>query len=79
MNTFLKKLSKQKIGEVRQELARAHLIIALLAIVVIVLLIQGTIAPIGLEPILSTISSILLSVVALVSLSITFALTFIKK
>jgi hypothetical protein len=79
MKPILKKLSKQKIGEVRQELARAHVIIALLAIVVIVLLIQGSIAPIALEPTLSTISSVLLGIVALISLSITFALSLIKK
>jgi hypothetical protein len=38
---LLKKLSQQKITEVRKELARAHLIIALLSVTVVMLLLQG--------------------------------------
>lgn len=79
MKKVLKRLSQQKIGDVRRELGRAHLIIALLSFITIVLLIQGTVAPIGLDRTLTAISSVLLAIVATTSLVIALALTKIKK
>lgn len=65
---------QQKVTEVRQELARAHLIIALLSVAVIMLIVQGITQPVLLDLTLSTISIILLGVVTLTSLSMSFAL-----
>lgn len=65
---------QQKVTEVRQELARAHLIIALLSAAVIMLIVQGITQPVVLDLTLSTISIILLGVVTLTSLSMSFAL-----
>lgn len=74
MNKLYKKLAQQKISEVRQELARAHLIIMLLSAAVVMFLIQGSTQPITLNVTLSAIGIILLGVVILTSLTTSFAL-----
>lgn len=74
MKKLFKKMVQQKVTEVRQELARAHLIIALLSVAVIMLIVQGITQPVLLDLTLSTISIILLGVVTLTSLSMSFAL-----
>ena len=78
MDKLFKKISKQKVSEVRRELSRAHFIIALLSLAMIALLMQGSYQPIALDPVLSIIAAILLTVVALTSLLMSFALTFGK-
>ncbi len=74
MEKLFKKVAQQKIAGVRQELARAHLIIVLLSATVIMLLIQGATQPIILDAVLSAIGIMLLGVVALTSLIMSFAL-----
>ncbi len=69
MNKLFKKLSKKNLNEVRVELARAHLIVALLALVVITLVTMGATQPIAFDQTLSAICVVLLSVVAIISLS----------
>jgi hypothetical protein len=75
---LLKKLSQQKITEVRKELARAHLIIALLSVTVVMLLLQGATRPLLLDPTLSVIGSILLGIVVLISLGMFLTLSSVK-
>jgi hypothetical protein len=79
MKKVLKRLSQQKISDVRRELGRAHLIIALLSFAAIVLVIQGAVAPVALDKTLSAICSLLLAIVGMTSLVIALALTKIKK
>ena len=79
MKKLFKQIVEQKIAGVRQELARAHLIIALLSAAVIMMIVQGATQPIALDATLSTIGIILLSIVTLTSLSMSFALFTSKK
>lgn len=79
MKKLFKKMSKQNISEVRQELARAHLIIALLSIISIVLLILGTTLTIEFDAELSTIAGVLLGVLTLISITMSFVLFKQKK
>lgn len=79
MNKLFKKISEQKIADVRQELARAHLIIALLSAAVIMMIIQGATQPIALDATLSTVGIILLGIVILTSLNMSFVLFTRKK
>jgi Flp pilus assembly pilin Flp len=74
-----KKFKNQKIIDVRRELARAHMIIALLAFVAIVLLIQTSALLADLNTLFTTIAIALLSVVAIMSLSIGITLFSITK
>jgi len=69
MKKLFKKIAKKNIKEVRAELARAHLIIAMLSIAVIALLALGATQPVTFDPTLSAICVVLLSIVAIVSLS----------
>lgn len=78
MEKLLKKLSQQKVTEVRKELARAHLIIALLSVAVVMLLLQGATRPLLLDPTLSVIGSLLLGLVVLISLWMFLALSSVK-
>jgi hypothetical protein len=72
-------MSKQNISEVRQELARAHLIIALLSIISIVLLMLGTTLTIEFDAKLSTIAGVLLGALTLISVTMSFVLFKQKK
>ncbi len=74
MEKLYKKLAQQKIAEVRRELARAHLIIALLSAAVIMMLIQGATQAIRLDAMLSAAGIILLGFVTVTSLIMSFAL-----
>ena len=69
MKKLFKKIAKKNIKEVRAELARAHLIIAMLSIAVIALLALGATQPVTFDPTLSAICVVLLSIVSIVSLS----------
>jgi len=74
-----KKFKNQKINDVRRELARAHMIIALLAFVGIVLLVQTTALLADLNTLFSTIAIALLTVVATISLAISITLFTLTK
>jgi len=76
---LFKKFSKQNIKEVRTELARAHLMISLLSIAIIVLLSLGAIQSVTFDPTLSAICVVLLSLVTLVSTCVSFTLFTFKK
>lgn len=78
MEKLLKKLSQQKITDVRKELARAHLIIAILSIAVVILLLQSATQPLLLNLTLSVIGSLLLVFVVLISLGMFLALSSVK-
>lgn len=67
---LLRKLKKIPSKETRQELSRAHTMIALLAISLIVVLCVGSRDDLSFEPFLSYSASILLVFVALFSLMI---------
>ena len=71
---FLKSFKSKKVSEVQAELSRAHLIIALLSFVAIVLLIQQTALLPALDSLMTTSAIILLSVLATISLTIALIL-----
>lgn len=77
MNTLQKRFNKKNSKELKQELAHAHLIIALLSIAIIALLSLGSTQPVSFDATLSAICVVLLSVVTIVSLSI--AMTLYQK
>lgn len=77
MKTLLKRFNKKNNKELRQELAHAHLTIALLSLGVIALLSLGSTQPITFDPTLSAICVILLSLVSIISLCM--AVTLYKK
>ena len=79
MASFLKKLADQKISDMRRELARAHLIVALLSAVIIFLVLQNAFLPVPVDLALAIITAVLLSIVALTSLTISLALFSKKK
>lgn len=82
MKQLIKKMSKQNIGAVRLELARAHLIIALLSFIAIILFTVGSAfpTPIELNTTLSTVASLLLVAVIVTSTVSAYALlTIINK
>ena len=74
MASFLKKLSDQKITNMRRELARAHLIVALLCVVIIFLVLQNAFQPVAVDLALAIITSVLLGIVSLTSITISLAL-----
>ena len=79
MTKFFKKFMKQNAAELRKELSRAHLIISLLAISVIALLSIGAVQYVTFDPTLSAICVVLLSIIAFISLCMTFTLSKNKK
>jgi hypothetical protein len=74
MASFLKKLSDQKITNMRRELARAHLIVALLCGVIVFLVLQNAFQPVTVDLALAIITSVLLGIVGLTSMTISLAL-----
>jgi hypothetical protein len=81
MKPIIKKLSKQNIKEVRIELARAHLIIALLAFVTIILFTVGSACyyPADVNYLLSSIASLLMMLVVVISTITAYALLTIAN
>ena len=81
MKPIIKKLSKQNIKEVRIELARAHLVIALLAFVTIVLFTVGSACyyPADVNYLLSSIASLLMTLVVVISTITAYALLTITN
>ncbi len=74
-----KKFKNQKISDVRKELARAHLIIAMLSFIAIVLLVEVSALVASLNTLFTSIAIALLVVVAAVSLSFSITLFSISK
>ncbi len=79
MKKFLKKFSKQNIREVRQELARAHLIITFLSVISIALLYLGATLTVAFDAALSIVAAALLTLLIIISLSISITLFTDKK
>ena len=81
MKPIIKKLTKQNIKEVRIELARAHLIIALLSFVTIVLFTVGSANyyPADINYILSSVASLLMILVVVISTITAYALLTIAN
>jgi hypothetical protein len=79
MSKFLNKIMKKSTSDYRGELSRAHLIIALLSICIIVLLSLGVVEPVKYDQTLAAACVVLLSIVALISLYMVYALSSKKK
>ena len=79
MSKLLKKPSSQNANELRGELSRAHIIIALISIIAIALLILGMDKEIIIDPRLSIISIGLLTIILLNSISTSLALSSHRK
>lgn len=79
MRKLFKKFKNQKVVDVQRELARAHLIIALLAFVAIVLLIQSSALLEDLNTLMTTVAISLLTVLAIISLTIALTLRIVTK
>lgn len=77
MNKYALKFAQKKPAELKRELGRSHLIVALLAIVIIILLLQGTIQPLTYDIVLAAITSLLLAIVVFISLSVAYV--FLKN
>lgn len=77
MEKMMKKLTKKNASEIRRELGRAHIVIALLSLAMISLLSLGATQVIKLDATLSGICVALLTVVIL--LSIITAITLFKN
>lgn len=75
MSKFLKKFMKKNSNDFRKELSRAHLIISLLSICVIVLLTLGAVKPVMFDQPMSAICVVLLSIVAFISLCMSYTLS----
>lgn len=74
MEKMLTRIKKKNLGEMRRELAHAHLMVALLAIAVIALLSLGSTQPVTFDGTLSAICVSLLCIVAIFSLSVSITL-----
>ena len=79
MSKLFKKFSKQNSKDIRYELVRAHIIIALLSIAIIVLLSLGATQLVTFNAVLSGICIILLVIVAFLSLCMSLTLFACKK
>jgi len=79
MTKLLKRFQSQNIKQVRAELARAHVIIALLALGIVMLLAQSTLAPVAFDPWLAGFCVALLILVTILSFSVAMTLRRIKK
>jgi predicted ABC-type exoprotein transport system permease subunit len=73
MDKYSVKLSQKKPAEIKRELGRAHIIIAILATALIMLLLSGVNQPLSYDIVLATITSALLLLVIIVSLSVSVA------
>ena len=79
MAKLLKRFQNQNIKQLRVELARAHVIIALLGLGIVMLLAQSTLAPVAFDPWLAGFCVALLLVVTILSFSVALTLRRIKK
>jgi len=79
MSKLLKNFMKKNGKDFRQELSRAHMIITLLSICIIVLLSLGVVQPVTYDQSLSAVCVVLLSIVAFISLCMTYTLSKDKK
>jgi Flp pilus assembly pilin Flp len=74
MYSLMKRFNKKKMGQMRIELAHAHMIIALLSIALIALLSLCSTQPVSFDATLSAICVVLLSIITIVSLCISITL-----
>jgi hypothetical protein len=74
MKKIFKKLAKKNVSELRHELGRAHLIVALLSVGVCALLTLGATTQVEFDPTLSAICVALLSFVTIISIGSSIAL-----
>lgn len=74
MNKLIQYLGKHKDNIVRRELARAHLMIALLSLVIIVWLVIGRGQTITFDPVFTIVAAILLLIVIAISLTMSYIL-----
>lgn len=72
--TVISKFANKNLAGMRRELARAHIIIALLSLVSIALLALGSVEAITFDATLSAICVVLLSIVALISVCMSVTL-----
>ena len=79
MNKIILKKFSVKDQVAKKELIRAHLMVVLLSLMLAVQLVTSAIIDIDYNPVLCTVASILLVLVALTSLTVIFALTKSKK
>lgn len=79
MNKYFTKLSQKKPKEVQRELGRAHLLVALLALAIVVLLLQGSLHQVRYDLTLTVIACILLVVVIFISLLVAYTMYTKKK
>jgi hypothetical protein len=79
MKTLVRTIGKKSINEMRQELVRAHFIIALLAISIVVLLGIGAVEPVQFDQTLAAVAIALLILVVLISVFISCLLMKLKK
>ncbi len=79
MRKLFNRFKKQKVADVQRELARAHLIIALLSFVSIVLLIQSSMLLEDLNTLMTTVAISLLTALAIISLTIACVLHLSTK
>lgn len=76
---LFKKVPKQNMAELRGELSRAHMIIALLSLIAIVLLVLRSTVTSEFDPTLSNLASAFLAFLVLVSLGVSYALFKYKR
>lgn len=79
MKIAIKKYSKMNAYELRQELARAHVIIAALSVATMLLLYFGATLEIQLDQPLSILAGILSGFVGILSLTVAFVLVLGEK
>lgn len=73
MDKYSVKLSQKKPAQIKRELGRAHIIIAILATALIMLLLSGANQALSYDLVLATITSALLLLVIIFSLSVSVA------
>lgn len=79
MYKIFRKFAKKNINEFRRELARAHLIIAMLSIGLITFLALGSSQSVTYDPVMSAICVVLLAIVTIMSLCTAVSLFKFKK
>ena len=77
MNKYVTKLSQKKPADLKKELGRSHILVAVLAILLIISLLQGILQPLPYDVILASITSALLTIVVFISLSVSYV--FLRK
>jgi len=79
MKKLFKKISKQNAADLRGELVRAHIVIALLSVIGIFLLGLGAATDVTFDYTLSVIAGVFLAMLATISAGMAYYLSNIKK